>query len=235
MYLNVFSGVQLTISMYSLCIGLAPTNIDRIYWTKAGHLLTSISVTKPSFEIPAFTPQVCERQRWRWLKVHVCSPCYNTGLVINPPWWRHSPGLASYCVHVLSMLTRILGCTHMRALLWDMLVYMRVFPSHWHLFRYVKLRVAHAPGMLSPPARVSDPEMHHGTCVTHVPWCMPKSLTSGLLWSRWRENVPGIPGASATHSFTYLVRGPWAHIRASVWFSWYCIRSCILIKSDGIY
>ena len=32
--------------------------------------------------------------------------------------------------------------------------------------RYVKLRVAHAPGMpgtFSPPPRVSDPEMHHDT------------------------------------------------------------------------
>ena len=57
------------------------------------------------------------------------------------------------------------------------------------LARYVKLRFAHAPGMpgtFSPPARASDPDMHHGTCVTHVPWCMPGSLTSGFLWSRWR-------------------------------------------------
>ena len=29
--------------------------------------------------------------------------------------------------------------------------------------------------------------MLHGTCVTHVPWCMPGSLTSGFLWSQWRE------------------------------------------------
>ena len=28
--------------------------------------------------------------------------------------------------------------------------------------------------------------MHHGTCVTHVPWCMLGSLTSSFLWSRWR-------------------------------------------------
>ena len=27
--------------------------------------------------------------------------------------------------------------------------------------------------------------MHHGTCVTHVPWCMPGSLNSGFLNSRW--------------------------------------------------
>ena len=39
---------------------------------------------------------------------------------------------------------------------------------------------------------VSDPGMHHGTCVTHVPWCMSGSLTCGD-----RENVPGIPGARA--------------------------------------
>ena len=61
--------------------------------------------------------------------------------------------------------------------------------SHGPLARYVTLRVAHAPGMpgtFSPPPRVSDPEMHRGTRVTHVSWCMPGSLTSGFLWSWWR-------------------------------------------------
>ena len=67
----------------------------------------------------------------------------------------------------------------------------------WHnvpLARYVKLRVAHAlgmPGTFSPPPRVSGPDMHQDTCVTYVPWCMP--------------NVPGIPGACATHNFTYCM------------------------------
>ena len=59
----------------------------------------------------------------------------------------------------------------------------------WTLARYVKLRVAHAPvmpGTFPPPPRVSNPNMHHGTCVTYVPWCMPGSLTSGFNWSRWR-------------------------------------------------
>ena len=51
---------------------------------------------------------------------------------------------------------------------------------------------------------VSNPDMHHGTCVTHVPWCMSGSLTR-----RGRENVPGNPGACATRNFTYLARGPW--------------------------
>ena len=51
---------------------------------------------------------------------------------------------------------------------------------------------------------VSDPIMHRGTCVTHVPWCMSGWLTPGC-----RENVPSIPGGCATRNFAYLVRGPW--------------------------
>ena len=54
---------------------------------------------------------------------------------------------------------------------------------------------------------VSDAGMHHGTCVTHVPWCKSGSLTSG-----GGENVPGFPGACATRNFTYLARGPWQSI-----------------------
>ena len=57
------------------------------------------------------------------------------------------------------------------------------------LIRYVKLRVAHAPGMpgtFSLPPRISNPDIHHGTYVTHVPWCMPGLLTSSFLWNRWR-------------------------------------------------
>ena len=40
-------------------------------------------------------------------------------------------------------------------------------------------------GNVFPPPRVSDPDMHHGTCAMHVPWCMSGSLSSGFLWSRW--------------------------------------------------
>ena len=49
-----------------------------------------------------------------------------------------------------------------------------------------------------PP--VSDPGMHHDTCVTHVPWCRSGSLTRG-----GGENVAG---ACATRNFTDLARGP---------------------------
>ena len=72
--------------------------------------------------------------------------------------------------------------------------------GHWYLrnpklrhngllVSYEKAWVAQAPGMpgtFPPSPRVSDPNMHYGTCVTHVPWCMPWSLTSGFSWSRWR-------------------------------------------------
>ena len=55
---------------------------------------------------------------------------------------------------------------------------------------------------------VSDPGMHHGSCTTHVLWCMSRSLTrSG------GENVPGIPGACATRDFA---RGPLAIVSAMI-------------------
>ena len=64
--------------------------------------------------------------------------------------------------------------------------------ANWFTWAYCQIRKiagAHAsgmPGAFSPPARVSYPDMHHGTCVTHVPWCMPWSLTGGFHGSRWR-------------------------------------------------
>ena len=84
------------------------------------------------------------------------------------------------------------------------------------LTRYAKLRVAHAPRMPGTFSRhrlqrkplVSDPGMRHGTCVTHVPWCISGSLTRG-----GGKNFPGIPGACANRKFTYLVRGPLQHTR----------------------
>ena len=50
------------------------------------------------------------------------------------------------------------------------------------------------PGSFSPAPQVGNPDMHHGTCVTHAPWCMPGSLTSSFLWSRWRRKTfPAFP------------------------------------------
>ena len=41
-------------------------------------------------------------------------------------------------------------------------------------------------GNIFPPPQIRGPDMDHGTCVTHVPWCMPGSLTCVFLWSWWR-------------------------------------------------
>ena len=85
-------------------------------------------------------------------------------------------------------------------------------PIYGPLIRYVKLQVAHAPGMLArfpPPTRVSDPDMHQGTCVTRVPWCMLGSLTSGFLWRPWRGKCSRHSQYMRNPQLTYLVRGPW--------------------------
>ena len=110
------------------------------------------------------------------------------------------------------------------------------------LARYVKLWVAHAPGMPgtpSAPPRASDLDMHQGTCVTHVPWCMSGSLTSGFLLNRWRGNVPNIPSTCANRNFTYLVRDPWPKTRhlPRVCLIFISTRSCefyIFTKPFGI-
>ena len=104
-------------------------------------------------------------------------------------------------------------------------------PGYGPLARYVKLRVAHAPGMpgtFFPPPRVSDPDMPHGTCVTHVPWFMPGSLTSGFLWHPWR-------GKRSRHSRRmrnpwYIVSGkrPMGHILFVL--SLVCIQSLVSLR-----
>ena len=96
---------------------------------------------------------------------------------------------------------------------------------HGPLTRYIKLQVAHAPGM---PGTFSSPPR---ICVTHVQWCMPGSLTSGFLWSRGRENVPGIPGPCAIHNFTYLARSSlWLHTLPSVTTE----LSCYILKQEAL-
>ena len=68
-------------------------------------------------------------------------------------------------------------------------------------------------GKRKPAARkplASDPDIHHGTCVTHVPWCMSGSLTRG-----GGENVPGIPGACAPAILRIWQE---AHVLASMHF-----------------
>ena len=68
------------------------------------------------------------------------------------------------------------------------------------------------PGTFSPPPRFSDSDMHQGTCVTHVPWCMPGSLIIGFLWSWWR-------GKRSRHS--RRMRNPQFYASGKRAMSWY--------------
>ena len=85
------------------------------------------------------------------------------------------------------------------------------FVTEWASYQICKIASCACAGIPGTFSRrrlqrkplVSDPGIHHGTCVTHMPWCLPGSLTRG-----GGENVPGIPGACATRNFVYLVRGP---------------------------
>ena len=92
---------------------------------------------------------------------------------------------------------------------------------------------------------VNDPDMHHGTCVTHVPWCLSGSLIRGD-----GENVPGIPGACATRNVTYLLRGPWCEASPNfrsgiacqkrrkqgyaVQYTWYNGKQCYPCRTSDI-
>ena len=58
--------------------------------------------------------------------------------------------------------------------------------SSYQIHEIAGCACARNAGNLSPPPQASYPDMHHGTCVTHVPWCMPGSLTSVFIWNRWR-------------------------------------------------
>ena len=87
-------------------------------------------------------------------------------------------------------------------------LYSRRYVCHGPLAGYVKLRVAHAlgmPGKFSPPPPVSDPGMHHGTCVTHVPWCMPGSLTSGYFKEMVAKTFPAFPELMLLYMPSYYI------------------------------
>ena len=93
-----------------------------------------------------------------------------------------------------TIVFRYMGC-----LSW---IFWRIWIVSWASYQLCKIAgcaCAGNAGNVSPRRRiqrkllVSDPGMHHGTCVTHVPWCMSGSLTHG-----GGENVPGIPGACAS-------------------------------------
>ena len=123
-----------------------------------------------------------EKIRW------ILSCSSHIGLMINLVasiliLWKFV-SLILYGVHIIEQTSLPLNCP-------TIVRYWHDITHPWASCRYLKLRVAHAlglPGTFSPPPRVNDPDRHHSTCVTQVPWCTPGSLTSGFLWSRWRGN-----------------------------------------------
>ena len=83
--------------------------------------------------------------------------------------------------------------------------------AHGPLARYVKLRVAHAPGMpgtFSRHRRLAIPAYIRARASrTYRDACRDRKLAD-YFGVGAGEDVPGIPGACATRNFTYLVRGP---------------------------
>ena len=126
------------------------------------------------------------------------------------PWWRHlrtvfTPMPRDSRACWIAMMTWL---TH-----WKQARKYCYFKLPWASCQIRKIAgsaCAGNAGNVSPHRRlqrkplVSDPGIHHGTCVTHVPWFM-----SGSLIRSGGGNVPGIPGACATRNFTYRARGPW--------------------------
>ena len=116
-----------------------------------------------------------------WISNHMPSRVWNE---ITYPFWNFSCAEdLKWISNFIQTFTKYYLLTHAE---------MRVNP--WASCQIRKIAGAHAPGMpgtFSPSPQVSDPDMHHGTCVTHVPWCMPGSLTSGFLWNRqWGKTFP---------------------------------------------
>ena len=102
-----------------------------------------------------------------------------------------------------------------------------VTQTRWHgpLTTYVKLRVAHAPGK---PGTFSRHRLQrkplfsdHGTCVTHVPWCISGSLTrSG------GETFPAFPAHAQP-----AIMPIWQEAHASrIWIT----SSCLSLRTVNI-
>ena len=95
--------------------------------------------------------------------------------------WKH---FIKYCIRLSITLNWLFNCGIPAFHLQQFACSCHCPWIHRHLAWYVKLRDVHAPGMsgtFSPPPRVNDPDMYHGKCVTHVPWCTPGSVTSDFL------------------------------------------------------
>ena len=121
----------------------------------------------------AFCEWACPHNNWWWLQSFLnFTVIYPLTGYMSPRWEGFVRAINESVVY-----TALLG--------WDNLLTTEPWTSCQT--RTIKgCACAGNAGNVFPPPRVSDPDIHHGTCVTHVPWCMPGWITSGFLWSRWR-------------------------------------------------
>ena len=66
--------------------------------------------------------------------------------------------------------------------------------------------------------RVIDPGMHHGTCISHVPWCM----TVGITNPRWRGKRSRHSRGMRNPQFYVSAKRPIVDPYPSVSFQWHC-------------
>ena len=86
-------------------------------------------------------------------------------------------------------------------------------------------------GNFSSSPRVSHPDMHHGTCVTHVAWWMPRSLISNCnkIWTALWIKLTGCKRLVLYGALQQICCKPMTHVKIkTVWyfvvitrFAWY--------------
>ena len=180
-----------------------------------------VAATSPKNPITTWWPPGDTGQSYSDLKLSFCSPhghrmsyfCLKLTLNFLEPqrWCKCNNSVRSFLPCLECLENRIAALRWLTARPLCDIQHMGLLQFHG-VCSYVISRVAHAPempGTFSPPPRVSDLDMHHGTCVTHVPWCIPGSLTSGFLWNLWRgKRYTGIPGRMYNPQFYILAKGP---------------------------
>ena len=102
---------------------------------------------------------------------------------------------------------------------WYPFHYTKLYPWPWASYKIrktVSCVCAGNSGNVFPATAGYRSRHAYGTYVMHVPWCIPGSLTSSFLWSRWQE-------IRARHSrrmhnpqlYVSVVRVPWI----SLWYA----------------
>ena len=125
-----------------------------------------------------------------YIQSRLIAKAYGKYLIPNVLHWWYDRFATSHIVWDLPYETCTRLCYALFSLDYQLHLVHVIYPLTWASCQIREIAGCACAGntgkVFSPPLRVSDPDMHHGTCVTHVPWCMTGSLTSGFFWSRWR-------------------------------------------------